>query len=203
MIPSPPQEYGRLSPAVRTVAPGTVLYRINHGAFNSSLHFGSTGYSRWDDPKRHYGVLYVADSVDGAFAETYGHGINQIPLDQRVLSEASLASRKLFAIRVTAPVEVAEFHGAGLPRLGLDGQITTITDYSKPQAWSRWIFDDEKGFAGLAYHARHLPTSVGFAFFDRARMHLKEEDLGPLSQWKGADGCDIYEIMDAQGWGLI
>lgn len=203
MIPAPPQGYGTLRPAVRTVMPGTILYRINHGAFSSSLHFGSTGQSRWDDPERRYGVLYVADSVEGAFAETYGHGINQIPLEQRVLSEASLASRRLFAIHITAPVEMIEFHGSGLPRLGLDGQITTVPDYAKPQAWSRWVFDSPERFAGLCYHSRHLPTSMALAFFDRARLSLEEDDLGPLAEWSGVDGADIYEIMDSQGWGLI
>jgi hypothetical protein len=36
------------------------------------LHFGSAAVSRFDDPQREFGVLYVAEDIWCAFVETFG-----------------------------------------------------------------------------------------------------------------------------------
>ena len=40
--------------------------------------------------------------------------------------------------------------------------------------------------------------------FDRCRDALAEEDLGPLDAWHSdTEDLDIFDILDAQGWGLV
>ena len=96
------------------------------------------------------------------------------------------------------------FHGPGLPALNLDARLLTTLDYPLSQGWARWAFEAPAGPNGIRYPSRPLPGRDNTALFDRCRDALKEEDLGPLASWHSdTEDLDIFDILDAQGWGLV
>ena len=96
------------------------------------------------------------------------------------------------------------FHGPGLPALNLDARLLTTLDYPLSQAWARWAFEAPAAPDGIRYPSRPLPGRDNTALFDLCRDALKEEDLGPLASWHSdTEDLDIFDILDAQGWGLV
>src|SRR5258708_6464206 len=75
------------------------FYRIarNDLGIYSPLHFGRVPKSRFDDPKRKYGVLYLAGTVDGAFAEVFIR--NPVPGVSPKLIDKLMLSRSLVKVR--------------------------------------------------------------------------------------------------------
>jgi hypothetical protein len=104
------------------VPAGTAWYRITHRRHGSALYFGRGPDACWSDPEGHYGVLYVADSVEVAFAETFGHDVPQrySPLADKFLDTLELEERELYCIETTRDFTLGLFQGAGLAALNLD-----------------------------------------------------------------------------------
>lgn len=206
MIPPPPADKGKGCDRILliTLPAATTLYRFIKSHFKSGLFFGATGDWRWDSPDGHYRTLYVADSVDGAFSETFGHDVTKHPLaTPKYLSETELRSRNVFEITATRDLLLASFHGRGLGRLNLDGNICSHPDYAIPQQWSQWTHDCPCTVDGILYHGRHLPTSQSIVLFERCRTELTDRDLGPAAEWQNPkSGADIWDIMESQGWDL-
>ena len=191
---------------VVTVAAGTVWHRITHRRHGGSLHFGTGPDARWNAPDGRYGVLYLADSVDSAFAETFGHDLPRThpPLGDKFVDTLELEERALFQVECQQPLKIGLFHGAGLAALNLDLGLLATLDYAIPQQWSRWVHGAPERVDGIAYPSRALPDHVNTALFDRCRQHLAEHDLGPLRRWRCPHtGRTIFDILDEQGWGML
>jgi len=188
------------------VPAGTVWYRITHRHYGSALHFGKGPDARWNDPEGHYGVLYVADSVEAAFAETFGHDVPQrySPLADKFLDTVELEERELYRIEVRRDLTLGLLHGAGLAALNLDAALLATRDYAVSQRWSRWVYEAPGELDGLRYPSRLLPDSSNTALFERSHAAIQEQVLGPLLHWRRpGGGRDIFDIVDEQGWGLL
>ena len=73
----------------------TTWYRLNPSSYDSALYFDRSGMGRYDGLSQSYGILYVAEAVEGAFIESFGrsHGAKGV-------AEADLRNEKLgFKIR--------------------------------------------------------------------------------------------------------
>ena len=203
----PPPPIGGQSKLRYLVVPaGTLWYRIQAAAHPSALHFAKGADARWNDPRGDYGVLYLADSPETAFAETFGHGVmgSYPPATDKPIDAAELAERRLHRIAARRDLRLGLLHGAGLATLNLDARLLTTLDYGAPRAWSRWVFEAPEAPDGIRYPSRTLPGQDNTALFERCRDALSEEDLGPLLDWRSDTGeQDIWDILDAQGWGLV
>ena len=188
------------------VPAGTAWYRITHRRHGGALHFGRGPDARWNDPERQYGVLYVADSVEAAFAETFGHDVPQrySPLADKFLDTLELEERELYRIETTRDFTLGLFQGAGLAALNLDAGLLATRDYELPQSWSRWVYEAPDDLDGLHYPSRLLPDRENTALFERACPWVRESVLGSLLHWRSEGGRrDIFDIIDEQGWGLL
>ncbi|MGB5737613.1 MAG: RES family NAD+ phosphorylase [Thiohalocapsa sp.] len=204
-IPPPPVGGHHKVRLVRLPA-GQVWYRISHRRHGSALYFSRGPDARWNHPNGDYGVLYVADRPETAFAETFGHGLmnNLPPTADKFVTQVELQERHLHRIRSEHELTLALFCAPGLPALNMDARLLATLDYDLPQAWARWALEAPAAPHGIRYTSRALPGSgINTALFDRCRGALTEEDLGPLDSWRSdTEDLDLFDILDAQGWGL-
>jgi len=204
-IPAPPAG-GHDKLRLLRVPAGQVWYRISHRRYGSALHFSKGPDARWNDPNGDYGVLYVADHPETAFAETFGHALmkNLPPAADKFVTLVELQERHLYRFRSDRGLTLALFHGPGLPALNLDARLLTTLDNPLSQGWARWAFEAPAAPDGIRYPSRPLPGRDNTALLDRCRDALKEEDLGPLASWHSdTEDLDIFDILDTQGWGLV
>lgn len=204
-LPAPPAG-GHDKLRVLRVPAGQVWYRISDRRHGSAMHFSKGPDARWNDPNGDYGVLYVADRPETAFAETFGHALmkNLPPAADKFVTLVELQERHLYRVRSERELILALFHGPGLPALNLDARLLTTLDYQISQAWARWAFEAPAAPNGIRYPSRPLPGRDNTALFDLCRDVLKEEDLGPLASWHSdTEDLDIFDILDTQGWGLV
>jgi len=105
-----------------------------HQCHYSALFFGRTDVYRFDGPHGEYGVLYMADHIDGAFVETFGD-VWDVQAGYNAAAATRLASRCVSAIRLDRPVTVCDLTGEGLARIGADGRLTA-GDRLVAQQWA-------------------------------------------------------------------
>lgn len=206
MVVAPPPVDGHAKLKILRLPAGTVRYRVGHGRYGTALHFSTGADARWNDPLGQYGVLYVADVPETAFAETFGHDLPEVypPATDKFVTVTELSERHLYRIRIGTEVRLGLLQGAGLAALNLDARLFAIVDYDIPQRWSRWVYDAPAVLDGIVYPSRLLPVHDNAALFDRCRDALEEEHLGSLAEWRCCKtGRDILDILDEQGWGLV
>jgi hypothetical protein len=151
----------------------TIWLRI-HRTEHAPINFGRTGANRFDDPRREYGVLYAADTFDGAFIETFGRrpGVNVVESEQ-------LDDRALAAIEALQPVRLVDLTGAGLAQVGATAYVTSGA-HRCAQLWSRALWSHPGRPHGIRYRARHDPDCLCVALFERARPHVRATPQGGL-----------------------
>jgi hypothetical protein len=119
-------------------------------------------------------VLYAAQTLDGAFIETFGRspGINLVRIDQ-------LASRSMAAIEPTRPLRLVDLTGAGLAKIGATAYVTAGA-HPCAQMWSRALWSHPSRPDGLLFRARHDPECACVAIFSRARRFVRAVPQGAL-----------------------
>lgn len=143
-----------------------------HRAGRDPLFFGATRDNRFDDPRGRFGVLYLAADPFGAFIETFGHQTGS-----RIVTRTALEERALSRVEARRALRVVDLTGRGLPRLGADERLCS-GDIAAAQEWSRALAAHPATPDGLLYRARHDPTRLSTAVFDRARGALRAIGLG-------------------------
>ena len=139
------------------------------------IYFGSSGGGRFDAPAGEYGTLYVAADAIGAFIETLGHATGRTGVDWD-----EIEARALTEIDVSRPLRLVDLSGEGLAHIGADDRVTSGS-YALSQAWALQLHEHPDQPDGLYYRARHDPSRLCAAIFDRAEDALAVTDRGPLS----------------------
>lgn len=111
-------------------------------------------------------------------------------LDQRALSEVILSR----------PLNLVDFRGRGLARLGTDARLVT-GEHVLAQRWSRALWLHPSKPDGICYPCRHDPSQLAMALYDRARRALKVRPVGILSDHKM--DSRVSDALDRYGFGLI
>jgi hypothetical protein len=130
------------------------------------VYYGKSGDGRFDDPKRKYGVLYVAQKPNGAFIETFGQLITPVTPRRRLTSQ-ELSDKALSELVSDRPLMLVDLTGSGLAKIGADARIFA-GDHPEAQLWSRALHDHPSKVDGLYYPARHDPQHRAAAIFDRS-----------------------------------
>lgn len=140
-------------------------------------------------------MLYVARTERGAFIETFGHDTGI-----RVLDHKELDSRALSRVDVAKSLRLVDLRGPGLARLGADGELLT-GPYALSQTWAMALHEHPSTPDGIAYRARHDPSQVCAAIFERARPSITTTALGTFSDASLA--TLLAELLDVYDFGLV
>ncbi len=158
-------------PATEILSAGSRLWRIHSQArdaisFDVSVPDGFTG-GRFNSPTGHPGVLYAADSLEGAVAEVV---LRDVPLageGARAVPIRGVLGRSVSVLEVTRDLALVALHGANA---GLVGQGLWLTksdsaDYPLTREWGRAACACAPGAAGLVWRARHDEDRLTYALY--------------------------------------
>lgn len=170
-------------------------YRIHRLAY-TPLFFGRSGDSRFDAPGGEFGITYLARDERGAFIETFGHATGV-----RVVEQAELEARGIARITPKRPLRLVNLADKGLARLGADARLTSGESYEVAHRWALAIHEHPTLADGMAYTARHDPSRICAAVFERAQAELEVTPLGSLAD--AAHTALVVKLLDAYNFGLI
>jgi hypothetical protein len=144
-----------------------------HGRTEEPAFWGRTGNNRFDAPGGDYGVLYAAETFDGAFIETFGD------VSSKIVSVSSLTVRGVATISPRREWQLVDLAGAGLSQIGLDARICT-DDHALSQVWSHALWSHPSKPDGIWYAARHDANERAVALFDRSTSVINVTPLSGL-----------------------
>ena len=169
-------------------------YRI-HDLKHGPLHFGKRGCFRFDAPRGEFGVCYVGKSPEAAFIETFGQTTGN-----RFVQVSELKIRGLTRIQTLRPLQLVNLTSAGLARIGADERLCSGSHLIS-RRWAAALYRNRHKPDGLLYRARHDPSKLCAALFDRAASKLRVDKTMDLA----APGFEPYliELLDRYDFGLI
>ena len=151
------------------------VFRI-HRSTRECLYFNKDATGRFDDPLKHYGVLYASLTPDAAFAEVFLRQLSLMLVQETDLQERSLTEIGCRGIRCV------DLTGPGLRRISCDNRISTEIPYQTTGLWSRALFDHPAQPASIIYLSRHNPRFKCLALFDKCHTRLKLKSTVGLLQ---------------------
>jgi hypothetical protein len=205
-LPLPPEGYpGALQ--LTSVPAGTDWWRIQRCHHPTVLFWGRSAVGRWNDPDARFGVLYASESVEAAFAETFGRELmaTRAPAAVKFLSRQELQERCVSRLWAERELRLLDFGGPALQALNLDARLLhTCDELEACQHWARWLYGALEQPDGLLYPSRMLPGQRNVAVFDRSSSHWRDEPLGNLLSVHDANGDPfVFQVLEEQGWGLV
>ena len=159
-LPLPPEQQAR-GLRLHTIAAGSQWFRIHRCRHADALHWGRHDQGRWNAIDGAFGVLYLADSLEIAFDETYGHQViaNHGPAAVKFLTRQELEERCITRLTATRQLQVLDLREPVLARLNLDARLlTTREQLPVCQAWSGWWHDAVEQPDGLLYPSDALAS---------------------------------------------
>lgn len=106
------------------------------------MFWGRQLLGRWNDPNGRFGVLYASDSVDAAFAETFGRELmnSLAPASVKFLSRQELTERCVARLWAERDLQMLDFTGPALQALNLDARLLhNCNALEVCQHWARWV----------------------------------------------------------------
>lgn len=167
--PLPPDNLATRAPEWETLPEGAVIHRFYNLGPDSApydpIYYDRSLLGRLNAPDARFGVLYAAQSIRGAFAETF------LRHPGRQLIPADVVRKKGYAtLRVLRPLKLIALHGAGLARLGATAEVLHGgLPYDAPQQWSAALRGLRPAPDGIAYRARHDDDEIAYAIYDSRR----------------------------------
>jgi hypothetical protein len=169
------------------------VHRLEHDPVFFSPGAGNAPLGRFDSPSGAFGILYLAQSLEGAFAET----VLRNP-QRRLVDLSEITIRAMSVLGLPRPVQLVEMRGPGLQVLGTDNAITT-GPYGPAGAWADALHDHQDKPDGIAYASRHDPDQLCIALFSRSAIEL-EVMSGPTPLADLRD--DVARLLRRYGKGL-
>ncbi len=191
--PLPPTDLASRTPEFVTLIQGAIVERF-YTAANDLIYFDRSTRGRFNAPDGSYGVLYAAEQLSGAFAETF------LRTPGRTLLPPDLVRLKARArIRITRELRLIRLTGSGLARLGATAEVVHGgLPYNVPQAWSKALKEHPSQPDGVTYRARHDDDAICYALFDDMPLSVSE-----VSRDTELDSQDwFWRLADRYGIGI-
>lgn len=190
--PEPPGDLSkRRLPLVHRGGEWLRIHNIKHGP----IYFGRSGANRFDAPGDKYGVLYVGATCEAAFIETFGHatGVNFV-------QQTELDVRAISVIGITRDLALVDLTGQGLARIGADERLSSGSQITG-RLWSVALYEHPSKPDGLLYRARHDPSQLCAALFDRTQSNLVLKSTAPLGEPAFVD--QLLGLLHRYDFGLV
>jgi hypothetical protein len=156
---------------------------------------GQPPRNRWDAPAGEFGVCYLAEYPDIAFAESFLREPGKTVIQQR-----DLATRSESVVVTERSLRLAAFHGSGLARLGATAAVAA-GPYAVSRQWSKAVHGHPSRVDGIRYRARHDDDGFAIALFDRA---VDAVTLRKTTELTSADfRFHLMIALDRYGIGLV
>jgi hypothetical protein len=170
--PRPPSDLAARELPLRVFDPGTVFWRI-HDARRAPVWFGpapgAPAVHRFDAELGVFRVCYVALTPEAAFAESFLRNPGR-----RMLDRTLIAGRAISQLTFDRRIQVIQFHGPGLARVGATAEVSHGPAYALSRQWSHALWSHPSRPDGILYTSRHDDDEHCIALFDRAPegLHL-------------------------------
>jgi hypothetical protein len=173
------------TPEFVSLAKGVIVERFYSTEFEP-VYFDHSRSGRLNAPDGSYGVLYAAEQLRGAFAETFLRepGRTLLALD-------FLRKKARVRLETTRELRLIKLAGRGLGLLGATAEVVHGgLPYDVSQAWSKALREHPSRPDGIAYHARHDDEAICYAIFDHAPLPVaessRETDIDQEWFWREA-----------------
>jgi len=163
------------------ISVGELLQHVSRVVYRGTpLHYGRDATNRYDDPAKHYGVLYLGRDLPTALMESVFHKHQWDRDTKRSMALAEVQSRLVRAVGVVDDLRLADLTAEGVMAgyFGLNLEQLTTRGYEHTQQVSRQIHamrdaDDVPLFDGVLYPSRNNYPAASIALFDRAKDKIK------------------------------
>lgn len=163
--PEPPAHFSERSLPILSLS--GAWFRI-HPTEEDPLKFEFTGDDRFTAPAQEYGILYLGHDECCTFIETFPPSPEKNTVSRRQLSQRSLSR-----IESKRSLRLVDLTGAGLAQLGADARLTTEVPYEVARRWGLAFWQHPDAPDGICYRARHDPSCLCSALYDRTQDAVK------------------------------
>jgi hypothetical protein len=179
----PPQDFAQRSVPLHVHLEGVPVFRFWQKHHPSAFFWSKKGIYRFDSKSARYGVLYTAESLEGAALEVFGDQW----IKRRELSRALLANYRVSVIRSAQALTLVNTTGKNLNKLGVDSIFFASINYRLTRIWARAFMEHPCCPQGILYHSRKNPLLLNFAFFGTQEVQdaLTEGEVRPLETAPG------------------
>jgi hypothetical protein len=190
--PLPPLDLATRTPEILVLDAGTIVERF-FNLTHDPIYFDRGDLGRMNAPDGGYGVLYAAEGVRGAFAETFLRAPGR-----RSLSLDFIRKKGRARLRAVGALRLIKLAGFGLGKLGATAEVThSGLPYDVSQRWSKALHDLAIQPDGVAYNSRHDDEALCYAIFERASLYIEEH-----SRETDIDQDWFWQIAERYGFAL-
>ncbi|GAC1400252.1 MAG: hypothetical protein NVSMB65_18110 [Chloroflexota bacterium] len=176
-LPPPPADLAtRALPLVHLDRSGSRIHACAHAA----LYFNRQPVARFNAPDGAYGTLYLGSDLASCFVEAFGRLTTAAGTTVRSVSQAQLMAACLTEVATLRSLALVDLSGPGLRRLDADARLVA-GDHAQAQLWGRALWAHPAQPDGLLFPARHDPSLLSAALFERAAAALRAGAPHPLS----------------------
>jgi len=112
--------------------------------------------------------MYLGSEPACCFVETFGRLDTTAGTTVRMVSQAQLLVTCLSEIVPSRPLTLVDLTGPGLRRLDADARLFA-GNHAEARLWGRALWSHPEQPDGLLFPARHDPSLLSVALFDRAQ----------------------------------
>lgn len=189
---SPPGTAGEFLPLILPANSAFVrIHRIGDGPLWFGPAPGRPPANRFDAPGGEYRILYGAERIEGAFAETI------LRRGRRIVARDYVELRQWSIMLLLRDLRLAKLFDNGLVWHGVTADICTGDDYRAAQAFAAKLHSSHRDCDGIAYRARHNNGEICYALFDRVDpAHLALVDTRRFSNERSVTD-DLMRLHNA------
>lgn len=167
-LPEPPFDLAKRKLPIVRRPPGESFVRL-HRETDGAIWFGWDNAAaafrmptnRFDSMDRSFGVLYLAETRDGAFAESVGRK------PQTFRSDDELATLLLTNVVLQRELRLVDLHGgAAVGAIAATG-VVGVGPQSLARRWSQALHEHPELPDGIEYRCRHNSDELALGLFDR------------------------------------
>lgn len=142
-------------------------YRV-HACAHGAIFFNRRPVARFNAPDGEYGTMYLGSEMACCFVETFGRLSTAAGATIRSVSQAQLLEACLSEAIPVRPLALVDLSGPGLRRLDADARLFA-GNHAEARWWGRALGSHPAQPDGLLFPARHDPSLLSVALFDRAQ----------------------------------
>jgi RES domain len=175
----PPADFAARSLEPKDEPVSSVWRRIYDARYSNPLGFGRS-LSRFSDPSgNRFGLIYLASTTKGAFAEAVLRDRAIGTIQPFLMSLAELESYICAEIETKEILNLVDLTGDRHIRLRVPTDVTRASDQTLARIWSEAFYNHPDLPDGILYNSR-LTTERNIALYDRAIRKLKLKAAGKL-----------------------